>query len=167
MRLICLNLMVLVLFSCRAPALLSPQQPIPDDTLITLRRSVCYGPCPDYTVTISSDGTVTFEGRKFVKMAGTHKGIISRDIVRQLIAEFDKENFFSLNDSYRSAKDGCPEQWTDAPTVVTSIKINGRFKSIDHYHGCEQDQGNSIYPKGLTDLEAEIDKLAGTQQWIK
>jgi hypothetical protein len=160
MRLIYLNLIVLMLFSCRTTALLSPQQPIPDDTLISLKRSVCYGSCPDYTVTISSDGTVIFEGRKFVKMAGIHKGSISRDIVRQLIAEFDKENFFSLNDSYRSAKDGCPEEWTDAPTVVTSIKIDGRFKSIDHYHGCEQDQGNSIYPKGLTNLENAIDKLA-------
>jgi hypothetical protein len=118
-------------------------------------------------LTVSHDGTVTFEGRKFVKVTGLSKGTISRDVVRQLIAEFDKAKFFSLNHSYRSAKDGCPEEWTDAPTVVTSIKINGKFKSIDHYHGCEQDQGNSVYPKGLTDLENQIDKLAGTQQWVK
>ncbi len=167
MRLTFFSLLVLVAIGCHTPAYHSPQQPIPGDTLITLKRSVCYGPCPDYTVTIAADGTVTFDGRKYVKVSGVSKATISSESVRQLIARFDKAGFFSLNDSYRSKKDGCPEEWTDAPTVVTSIIVNGRSKTIDHYHGCEENQGSSVYPKGLTELENQIDELAGTKQWIK
>src|SRR5260370_40414752 len=32
--------------------------------LITLERTVCFGSCPSYRVTLSQDGTVTFEGRR-------------------------------------------------------------------------------------------------------
>src|SRR6202171_787505 len=38
---------------------------------VTLERTVCFGTCPSYLVTITSDGTVTFEGRDFVKTKGT------------------------------------------------------------------------------------------------
>jgi hypothetical protein len=85
--------------------------------------------------------------------------------VRLLIAEFDKAKYFSLNDKYETQKDGCPEEWTDHPTVVTSIKMNGKSKSISHYHGCRD--GQIIYPKALTDLEDRIDEIVGTKQWIK
>jgi hypothetical protein len=165
MRLLLFSWLMVFVFGCHAPAYLPPQQPIPDDTLITLRRSVCYGTCPDYTVTIAADGTVTFEGRQFVKTKGIVKGTISRERVRQLIAEFDKTKYFSLNDKYETGKDGCPEEWTDMPTAVTSITMSGKSKSVSHYHGCQD--GQSPYPKGLTDLEEQIDKIAGTERWIK
>jgi hypothetical protein len=158
---------LILLIGCRSrdSAILLPQGPIPDDILITLRRSVCYGPCPDYTVTIAADGTVTFEGRQFVKTKGIAKGSLSREGMRQLIAEFERANYFSLNDKYQSAEDGCPEQWTDAPTAVTSIRINGKSKSVLHYHGCQD--GQVVYPKALTALENKIDEIVGTNRWVK
>lgn len=130
MRLFSVHAVMLIVVGCHTPAYVSPQQQIPDDTLITIKRSICYGSCPDYTVTIAADGTVTFEGREFVRTKGIAKATISRENLRKLIAAFENAKYFSLNNSYRTAKDGCPEEWTDAPTVVTSIKINGRFKSI-------------------------------------
>ena len=167
MRLSLPYLLMLIGVGCHTTAYLPPQQPIPDDTLITIKRSICYGTCPDYTVTIAADGTVTFEGREFVKTKGVAKATITREALRQLIEAFENSKYFSLNDSYRTKKDGCPEVWTDADTVTTSIRINGKTKSISHYHGCEDDQGRSTYPKGLTQLEDQIDKIAGTKQWIE
>ena len=147
--------------------LLSQQQPIPADTLIMLKRSVCFGTCPDYTLTVSADGGVIFEGREFVKVKGVTKGTISVEKVRQLIAQFDSAKYFSLNDKYETEKDGCPEVWIDNPSAVTSIRINGKSKSVSHYHGCQEGRGTSVYPKALTDLENQIDEIVGTKRWIE
>ena len=144
-----------------------PSQSIPDDTLITLQRSVCFGACPDYKLTISADGTVTFEGHQFVRVKGKAKKMISPAQLRQLIAEFEKAKYFSLKDKYEGALDGCPEVWTDNPSVVTSIRIKGKSKSISHYYGCQEGRGSAIYPKALTDLESKIDEIVGTKQWIE
>ena len=157
--------LLLTLVGCNAQSL--PSQSIPDDTLITLQRSVCYGACPDYKLTISADGTVTFEGHQFVRVKGKAKKMISAEQLRQLIAEFEKAKYFSLNDKYETERDGCPEVWTDNPWVVTSIRINGKSKSISHYHGCRENRGNALYPKGLTELESKIDQIVGTKQWIE
>ena len=152
---------------CHADVYLPAQQPIPADTLITIRRSQCFGTCPDYTVSISADGAVKFEGREFVKTKGVAKGSISPDAVRQLIAAFENAKFFSLRDSYKSAEDGCPEQWTDSPSVETTLRLNGKTKSIHHYHGCMDDRGRTVYPAALTELENRIDEIAGTKRWIE
>ena len=141
-----------------------PQKPIPPDALITLTRSECFGKCPDYTVSVTADGTVTFEGRKFVKTKGVAKDSVSLDAVRQLIAAFEDAGFFSLRDSYPSDEDKC-SYWTDHPSVRISLRLNGKTKSIYHYHGCV-DEARRTYPAGLTELEDRIDEVLGTQGWI-
>ena len=149
------------------PPNLTQQVPIPDDTRITLERSICFGSCPDYKLTVAADGTVTFEGREYVKTKGIAKGTISREDLRNLIAAFDAASYFSLRDKYATREDGCPEVWTDNPSVITSIRINHKTKSVSHYYGCQAGDGTSIYPKGLTFLETKIDEIVGTAKWIK
>src|SRR5213078_3422484 len=70
-----------------------------DDT-ITLERTVCFGTCPAYKLTIKSDGNVRFEGRQFTKTKGTATGKISANQFRQLVNEFKKINYFTLPDAY-------------------------------------------------------------------
>lgn len=41
-----------------------------EDVTITLERTVCFGVCPDYVVTVHGDGTVEYEGRNFVAVKG-------------------------------------------------------------------------------------------------
>ncbi|HZS43525.1 MAG TPA: DUF6438 domain-containing protein [Blastocatellia bacterium] len=142
-------------------------QDIPKDLKITLERTICYGTCPSYILTISADGTVTFDGRQYTKQKGVVTGKINQDHVKQLIAEFDKAKYFSLKDRYQTQNDGCPEVWTDAPAVTTSFKANGRQKKIVHYLGCEEGNGKGVYPKLLHDLENKIDEIVGTEQWIR
>ena len=150
-----------------AGSCLAQEKPIPDDALITLERTVCYGPCPIYKLTIIADGTVTFEGRQNVKVKGLVKSRINRDDLRNLIAAFEAASYFSLNESYETQKDGCPEVWTDNPSAITSIRMNGKTKRISHYYGCQAGGGTSIYPNGLTYLETKIDQIIGTDKWIK
>jgi hypothetical protein len=138
------------------------QQPIPPDTLITLRRTACFYTCSDYLVTISADGTVNYEGYSNVTVRGKAQTQISREKVQSLIAAFGKAKFFSLRDSYLSFED-CRISNADSPSAITSIRINGKSKSVDHYLGCRPKRGSV---RALIKLENEIDELAGTDQWV-
>jgi hypothetical protein len=138
-------------------------QQIPQDTLITLERTVCYGMCPSYKLTISADGTVVFEGRRFVKKVGTAQSTISQEQLRELIDRFDKMNYFALRNRYQDPEDGCEGFVTDHPTANTSIRINGKAKAVRHYYGCT---GIAVLDK-LTKLEQAIDDAVNTAQWIR
>jgi hypothetical protein len=70
--------------------------------------------------------------------------------------------FFSLEDDYMEDRRVCDELATDNPTAYTSIRINGKSKTIKHYHGC---RGPKV-PKELTELENNIDKIVNTAQWL-
>jgi hypothetical protein len=140
-----------------------PLEDIPKDTLITLERTLCYGFCPSYKLTIAADGSVVFEGREHVKKTGISKSQISQEAVRQLISEFEKANYFSLKNQYKNPEDGCDGWVTDNPSAITAIRINGKTKTVDHYYGC---RGAKVL-EALTRLETRIDEMANTAQWIK
>ena len=138
-------------------------QDIPQDLMITLERTACYGFCPVYKLTITADGAVVFNGRRFVKQEGaTVKSVISREGLKQLMAEFDRVKFFSLEDDYMDNPRVCAENWTDSPSAFTSIRIDGKSKTVRHYHGC---RGPKV-PKEITELENKIDEIVNTAQWL-
>lgn len=140
------------------------QRTIPADTLITLRRTACFFTCPDYTVTISAQGKVIFEGRANVKVKGRSEATLSPEKVQLLINAFEKAKFFSLRNSYSLPEDGCKLYDGDASSATISIVMNGKSKSIEHYLGCHQKKGNSV--RALIKLESLIDDLTNTAQWI-
>jgi acetamidase/formamidase len=130
---------------------------------ITLERGACFGTCPVYKLTIKSDGSVTFDGKRFTKTTGIATGKINQADFRALVSEFEKINYFSLPDAYTPGTKECPRMITDMPSANTSIRLNGRAKSVAHYHGC----GTEGALAKLTALETRIDEVAGTQKWIK
>ena len=131
-------------------------QNIPQDLKITLERTGCFGFCPNYKLTITADGAVVFEGGRFVKSA------ISQERLKQLMAEFDRVKFFSLEDDYLDDPRVCASNETDNPSAFTSIRINGKSKTVRHYHGCS---GPKV-PKEITELENKIDEIVNTAQWL-
>jgi len=136
---------------------------IGNDDTIMLERSVCFGTCPAYKLTIKNDGSVTFEGHQFTKTKGTATGKISANDFRKLVTEFEKIDYFSLLDAYTPGTKLCPQAATDMPSAETSLRLNGKTKSVSHYYGC----GNSGALAKLTELENKIDEVAGSQKWIK
>ena len=54
---------------------------------ITLEKTECFGPCPIYKVTVSTD-VVVFEGGDFVAKPGIHKDGVNPDDVRKLAQRF-------------------------------------------------------------------------------
>ena len=120
------------------------------EVVITLERTLCYGLCPNYKLTIFGDGKVVYEGKNFVKVTGIQTAQISQNKVKELVDEFNQIGYFSLRDEYT-------EKVTDLPTTITSIIIDGKTKKIVNYYGA---------PKKLNELENKIDEITNSINWV-
>jgi Domain of unknown function (DUF6438) len=121
---------------------------------ITLSRSVCYGFCPDYTVTVTGEGEVRYVGRAFVNVVGEARASVPRAEVAALLARFDAIGFERLRDEYRA-------EVTDNPTYVVTLTRNGRSKRVEDYVGIAVGM-----PESVRELQTEIDRVAGTARWV-
>lgn len=121
---------------------------------ITLFRSVCFGRCPSYTVTVGSNGII-FDGHCFVAAEGKHTDRADPDGVRDLARKFIEADFYSMEDRYEACV-------TDVSTTSLSISIDGDEKRvIDHV-------GHLVgMPAVIRKLEKEVDLFARTARWIK
>jgi hypothetical protein len=119
---------------------------------ITLERTACYGTCPMYKLTITGNGTVLYEGRDFVDVKGEQTSSISPAQVQDLVDAFEQANFLSL-------RDYTDQKVTDSPSAITSLTINGKTKTVNHYYG------DDSAPQELTDLESKIDEIVNSKQW--
>jgi beta-lactamase superfamily II metal-dependent hydrolase len=123
--------------------------------VITLERTACLGTCPVYELAVYGNGTVVYDGRQNVKAEGTRTATISGDSLRELIREFERIGYFSLDDSYEE------RTVTDMPSVRTSITLDDRSKTVQHYHG------DLSAPEELSQLEDRIDEIVGSARWVE
>ncbi len=123
--------------------------------VITLERTACFGACPMYVLALYEDGTVVFNGLRFVREQGLRIANIGADQVRDLVGHARRISYTSMDDRYEgSATDPAP---TDLPSVITSVRLGDSPKSIHDYWGA---------PATLRELERHIDELAGSGKWI-
>ncbi len=125
-----------------------------DEFQITLERSSCYGMCPDYTVTISGNGEVTYEGRHHTLVEGKKIYAIPRAAVLDLLNDFRKADFWSLKDKYESGV-------TDMPTYFLTFDNGKQKKTIVDYVGLEMGM-----PSVIHELEGKVDRIADTERWV-
>jgi hypothetical protein len=123
--------------------------------LITIKREGCLGPCPVYSAEIYEDGTVVYHGEGGVKEESEKRHKIDPSRLSDLVAAFEKINYFSLKDRYDTDEKG--RSYTDTGATTTSILLKGKYKKVVDYYGG---------PKELVALEDLIDKLAGLYGYI-
>jgi hypothetical protein len=124
-------------------------QVVPDDFVITLRRTTCFGTCPAYIVSIDSSGRVTYDGSQFVRVAGRQEARIPLSRVAALVETVARTGFFELKDSYTA-------DVTDLPTTIVTVRSSGRMKRVEDYVGA---------PAALRALERQIDESA--RRWVR
>ncbi|OAO01561.1 hypothetical protein A8B75_14385 [Sphingomonadales bacterium EhC05] len=127
---------------------------VSDEFQITLERSSCYGMCPDYTVTISGNGEVTYEGRYYTLVEGEHAYEISKTAVMDLLDDFRKSDFWSFREKYEAAVN-------HSPTYTLTFNAGKQQKKIENYSGLEMGM-----PTAIHDLENTIDKITDTERWV-
>src|SRR5690606_21346322 len=64
------------------------------DAVITLERTACFGACPIYTVSILADGTVLYNGERFVDVEGEQAGQIEPETVAEMVEAFEAAGYF-------------------------------------------------------------------------
>lgn len=135
--------------------------PIPDTAELSLERTGCVGPCPEYTVTLRADGQVTYDGRGFVKTFGTATKKVNAAKARALFDRLKTNGFFTWDVMYRYAV-------TDRGTNTVTAAWGGQSMSVSEYASCDFPDRPSMLPKpppALCALQKEIDTVAGTAEW--
>jgi hypothetical protein len=122
---------------------------------IELTRTVCYGRCPAYSVTIRGDGSVHFNGERYVLVLGEHDARIAPGEVMELVRQFERAKFFAAGDKYIASV-------TDNPTYILTLTVAGKKKTVSDYVGEQVGM-----PLVITDLENAVDDAAKTERWIK
>jgi hypothetical protein len=109
--------------------------------------------CPVYSVTISGDGVVTYEGWAGVKTLGKRTHRINIESVRSLAEEFVRADFFSMRDRYEGLDlgDGTIRVVTHDDAVTIVLSIRGKTKSIYDFYGA---------PAILETLERRVDEVS-------
>ena len=127
----------------------APSSPYADDFSITLERIGCLGSCPDYKVTIQSDGTLHYVGRHYVHVQGIREKKLPLKVVERLAQSLQEEDFFHWEQTGGVCID-FPE------THITAV-LNGAQKHV--MEGCNA-------PGKVLKLANEIEKITGVKRWI-
>lgn len=122
---------------------------------MSLRRTVCFGTCPSYSLTVLGNGSVIYHGDGFVHYCGDYRGNVSRQVVHQLVDVFRKADYFRLFSRYVATA-------TDLPAYTTSIAFDDKAMSVTDYWGTRVGM-----PDVVTEVENTIDRLAGPSVWAK
>jgi hypothetical protein len=136
--------------------------PAAEQLVVTLQRTICFGRCPAYIVTIDGDGVVRWTGTTDVAAKGERRGTVARDQLARLSAAIDRARFFELDDWGRlpcTKPNGlCSDLiCSDTSHSIVTVRRAGAVHEIDNAH-CE--------PSPADALEDLIDKLANTDPWV-
>jgi hypothetical protein len=115
--------------------------------------------CPAYSVSVDENGTVIYNGAGGVKVRGEKINSISITAVRDLVAQFLRIDFYSLQDRYTSKKlpNGNSETIDHANATTISIDIDGKKKSIYIFYGA---------PPELIDLQRKLYEATQIGQYV-
>jgi hypothetical protein len=122
--------------------------------LFTLERTQCKGMCAEYKLSFYSDGRVVYDGKANVSKAGIWRAQITHQEVEQIVADFQKLNYFALENSYAGGL-------SQNPVAITSLRQNDRLKTVTH------DEGSPFSPEALTTLEDRIDAAVQSADWVR
>jgi len=111
--------------------------------IISMKRTACYGTCPQYTVNIYNDGLIQYRGKMFVDKIGCFTSFLSDENIDVLKSSLKRIDFFSLEPEYISPI-------TDIPSVIINVNIDARkHQVIDRILG----------PDELKQFQSEIDAI--------
>lgn len=97
-------------------------------TLIQFSKSACYGKCPTYTVTLTPDGKMDYNGIANMPLLGSHIIKANSSFAKDILDRANSVNFFEFNDKYDN------QYVTDIPSTTLNIETNQRKKTTYARH---------------------------------
>jgi hypothetical protein len=130
-----------------------PSAAVDDQSFVTLERTMCFGSCPVYKITLFGSGWVKYEGTRYVCETGLDFAMVDRPVARKLISDLARSGYFEID--WKRTHD-----WTDAPWAITQLSVGEKSRALEDYHG------NRNVPQLMRRFEETIDEVAGTARWL-
>jgi hypothetical protein len=103
----------------------------------------CFGACPVFSVSVSPDGTGTFDGRQHTAVQGRRSFRISPTQYRAFSAHLAPLR--PAEGSVRMSGEACRQMATDLPSAeVTWFSQIGNSQSYYFYYGCDMERNRAI-----------------------
>ncbi len=113
---------------------------------IVMRMQRSCWTCPNYAITVNSDGMVTFDGSAHTRMPGSHVVWVDARVASNLISDFIQADVFGMDEFYTSPG-------SDAMMVTFTFEIDGQTKTV-HVE-------DRFGPMALLEIEQRLDDLPG------
>jgi hypothetical protein len=146
------------------------REPIPAiaDSLV-LERSMCYGTCPAYRLSLSDIGAVRFESRNPGEGTRSADDTTAALTLSSLVSRAREAGFFQLPPEIASDSVLCRNRATDHPTVIVTVYAKSGTKRVEDYHGCFEtvERGVPTPIVRLRAFENEIDSTLRSSRWVR
>jgi hypothetical protein len=129
---------------------------------VVLERTLCFGVCPAYRLSLTRAGSVHFESRNPGDSGRIAFATIPTADFQNFIAlGLASTAFFALPDRIRDEPKYCGNEATDHPTVTVTLYAGARVKRVEDYLGC------MWAPVALRAFEDRIDQAAQSSRWVR
>lgn len=145
-------LLTLILVNISSCGIVAPNTNVGElDKLVEMSKGPCFGFCPIYTLTVYSNGVVTYNGERNTNRQGMHLRILEKNELSALKSQLEKANLWQYQDLYKG-------QLPDMQTVTITYWEEGDFKTI---------AGKDGRPKPVVDIETTLEDIANSGKWKK
>ena len=120
--------------------------------LVKIKRTACYGKCPQYEFTLFSSGLVTYKGIAHSSLIGSFKSKVSKKEIDLILSKANECNYFNFSDKYPVNGNDI----VDFPVCITQLNYNGKTKSIFNRNDA---------PKELISFEKYLDNFFNSLNW--
>ena len=129
---------------------------------VVLERTLCFGVCPAYRLSLTRGGSVHFESRNPGDSGRVASATIpTADFESFIVLGLAHTDFFALPDRIAEERKYCENEATDHATVTVTVYAGTRVKRIDDYLGC------MWAPVALREFEDRIDQTAWSSRWVR
>ncbi len=133
---------VLALAACAAPVSQAPDAPppgpqMPETGSITLEETPCFGFCPVYTMTLSSDGSYILHGGDHTRTPGVQEGELEPEAYARAAEALREADFDSRPKEIVMGEPSCKTPHTDAQTAIITWKHPEGARQARFYKGCD------------------------------
>jgi len=135
---------VLAVLAAAAGCTTVPERPIAiESDSISFETGPCFGACPVFRVSVSPDGSGTFEGRQHTAVTGERAFRITPEQYRAFAAHLAPLR--PAEGSVRMSGEACRQMATDLPSAeVTWFSQIGNSQNYYFYFGCDMDRNAAI-----------------------
>ena len=125
-------LLIIALSSCKAGNQVSRKAEVGKIIkVVSIRKTACFGTCPEYECTIYSNRSAVFKGKNYVPFKGQKEFVLTEDDFVDIKDRLETIGFFDLEDRYF-------KDVSDLPTTYLYFNNYTQEKMIMNYYGAPE-----------------------------